>query len=120
MPARPEAEAIVTRLPATPSPTATACALLYVRTLATAQRYADAIGAARDRSRATSPTCAPPWLTLGALQLELRQPAEATAALQRYVQLVAGRQRAAARAGAATADDDDDDDDAAASADAGR
>jgi tetratricopeptide (TPR) repeat protein len=48
------------------------------------------------------PTLAAPWLTLGALRLELRQPEAADAALRRYVQLQQ------AQADPATAENDND------------
>jgi tetratricopeptide (TPR) repeat protein len=59
----------------------------YVRTLSASQRYADAVVQLETLTR-NDPKLAPPWLTLGALQLELRHPSEASAALQTYVQLV--------------------------------
>ena len=71
--------------------------LVYVRTLASTQRYADAVAQLKI-STLNQPQLAPPWLTLGALQLELKQPAEAAQALQTYVQLVE------ASAGARTTD----------------
>jgi tetratricopeptide (TPR) repeat protein len=61
--------------------------LVYVRALASTQRYADAITQLKISTR-SQPQLAPPWLTLGALQLELKQPAEAAQALKTYVQLV--------------------------------
>jgi tetratricopeptide (TPR) repeat protein len=61
--------------------------LAYARTLTQAQRYADAVTqldlAVKDR-----PDMAPPYLTLGALHLELEQYDAAEAALKRYVALV--------------------------------
>jgi tetratricopeptide (TPR) repeat protein len=60
--------------------------LTYVRVLTTSQRYAEAIEQLDSVTR-IAPTLAPPWLTLGALQIELRHPAEATAAVQKFVQL---------------------------------
>ncbi len=88
LPTTTEAEAVVTRqLLAKPlSPTVR---LLYVRTLATSQRLAEATSQIQILTRA-EPNLAPPWLTLGALQLELRHPKEASAALQNYVRLVEG------------------------------
>jgi tetratricopeptide (TPR) repeat protein len=88
LPATTEAEAVVTRqLLAKPlSPTVR---LLYVRTLATSQRLAEATTQVQILTQA-EPNLAPPWLTLGALQLELRHPKEASAALQTYVRLVEG------------------------------
>jgi tetratricopeptide (TPR) repeat protein len=87
--------------------------LAYVRALASAQRYLDAVAQLETLTR-LAPTLAPPWLTLGALQLELRHPAEATTALTRYLALV---DTAPAPAGGA---DDDGDGDEAPPGNAGR
>jgi tetratricopeptide (TPR) repeat protein len=82
----PAAEAVVTRhLQAKPA--SNGIRMVYARVLSTAQRYPDAIAQLEAVTRG-EPTLAPPWLTLGALYLELRQPKEATVALQRYVELV--------------------------------
>ncbi len=88
LPTTTEAEAIVTRqLNAKPSsPTVR---LLYVRALATSQRLVEATTQAQLLTE-SDPNLAPPWLTLGALQLEMRHPKEASAALQHYVSLVEG------------------------------
>ncbi len=89
LPAAPEAEAIVkTRLAATP-PASAAMRLLYVRTLAASQRLTDAAAQVTALTQ-SEPTLAPPWLTLGALELELKHPKEATVALQNYVRLIEG------------------------------
>ena len=64
--------------------------LLYVRALAGSQRYADAIAQLKISTR-DQPQLAAPWLTLGALQLELKSPNEAVQALKTYVQLVEGQ-----------------------------
>jgi len=88
LPATPAAEAIVkARLASAPS--SPPVRLLYVRTLAASQRLDDA---AREIAVLTqsAPELAPPWLTLGALDLELRRPKEATTALETYVRLVDG------------------------------
>ncbi len=61
--------------------------LVYVRALAGSQRYADAIVQLQISTR-NQPQLAPPWLTLGALQLELKHPAEAAQALKTYVELI--------------------------------
>lgn len=61
--------------------------LLYVRTLLAAQRYADAAPQLELLTR-TAPEMAPAWLTLGALHLQLREPTQAIAALEKYIQLV--------------------------------
>ncbi len=55
----------------------------------------------------SEPTLAPPWLTLGALELELHHPKEATAALETYVRLVEAG--GAVTIGAAPPADSDDD-----------
>jgi tetratricopeptide (TPR) repeat protein len=109
MPTRPEAENLVTQYLKSPKADP-ALRRAYAGTLVTAQRYADAI-AQIELVTQQQPDLAPPWLTLGALQLELRQTQAAEQSLQRYVQL-AQAQPAAARAD----DKDDDDDDGGASA----
>ena len=63
--------------------------LLYVRTLAASQRLADAAQQVAALTQ-SDPGLAPPWLTLGALDLELNRPKEATVALETYVRLVEG------------------------------
>jgi tetratricopeptide (TPR) repeat protein len=94
--------------------------LAYVRSLTQSQRYADAT---RQLERLTQdrPALPEPWLTLGALRLELKQPKEAEAALLRYVDLagappppaaVAAANAAGASTGSTASDADDDDDDA--------
>ncbi|MEO6895140.1 MAG: tetratricopeptide repeat protein [Caldimonas sp.] len=88
LPATPEAEAVVTRQLAA-KPSSRAVRLLYVRALATSQRLTEATTQIRVLTEA-DPKLAPPWLTLGALQLEMRHPKEASAALQNYVRLVEG------------------------------
>ncbi|MDH4390480.1 MAG: hypothetical protein QE285_03525, partial [Aquabacterium sp.] len=83
VPATPGAEAVVTdymaRADAEP-----AVRLAYVRNLAQGQRYIDAT---RQLERLTQdhPALPEPWLTLGALRLELKQPKEAEDALLRFV-----------------------------------
>ncbi len=84
----PAAEGIV-RARVAAAPANPALRLLYVRTLASAQRLADAATEARAIT-AASPDLAPPWLTLGAIELELKHPREATVALQAYAKLVEG------------------------------
>ena len=119
LPATPAAEAMVTAYLARPD-AEPAVRLAYVRLLTQSQRYADA---SRQLERLTvdRPQLPEPWLTLGALRLELKQPREAEAALLRYIEL-AGEPPAAAvaAANAANATDatdasrvarDDDDDD---------
>jgi len=92
--------------------------LAYVRSLAQGQRYAEAT---RQLERLTKdkPDLPEPWLTLGALRLELKQPKEAESALLRYVDLagappppaaVAAANAAGTTAGSTASDADDDDD----------
>lgn len=80
--------------------------LVYVRALAGVQRYADAVEQLQVSTR-NQPELAPPWLTLGALQLELKHPSEAMAALKTYVQLVEGSGGGAAAAPVGNDTDDD-------------
>ena len=61
--------------------------LLYVRALLAVPLYADATAQLETLTR-TAPQLAQAWLTLGALHLQLREPAPAIVALQKYVQLV--------------------------------
>ena len=89
--------------------------LAYVRVLTQSQRYVDA---SRQLERLTvdRPQLPEPWLTLGALRLELKQPREAEAALLRYVELAGEAPPAAvaaanaAGAGRVASDNEDDDD----------
>lgn len=60
--------------------------LAYVRTLTQSQRYADASQQLEIITKA-EPQLPAPWLTLGALRLDMRQFREAETALQRYVDL---------------------------------
>ncbi len=76
--------------------------LAYVRTLTQMQRYADAAQQLEQITR-SEPDLAPPWLTLGALRLDMRQFAEAETALQRYVELAP--KQAAAEASQASDDE---------------
>ncbi|MEO7056280.1 MAG: tetratricopeptide repeat protein [Caldimonas sp.] len=110
MPTTPAAEPIVVAQLAA-KPGNASVRLLYVRSLATAQRLDEAAAQLATLTR-SDPGLAPPWLTLGALQLELRRPKEAVAALQNYVRLVeAGAPVILGPAPtlAATVDSDDDD-----------
>jgi tetratricopeptide (TPR) repeat protein len=111
MPTRPEAENLVTQYLKSPKADP-ALRRAYAGALVTAQRYADAI-AQLERVTQQQPDLAAPWLTLGALQLELRQTQAAEQSLQRYVQLVQ------AQPAAAHGKNDDDDDDGATAADQG-
>jgi len=115
LPATPAAEQVVLNYLGRPE-AEPAVRLAYVRTLTQSQRYADA---SRQLERLTTdrPQLPEPWLTLGALRLELKQPKEAEAALLRYVELAgaapppAAVAAANAAAGSSTTLDTDDDDD---------
>ncbi len=90
--------------------------LAFVRVLVQAQRHADAIKQL-DITTRLQPDLAAPWLTLGALHVELKHPPQADAALLRYVDLVtaagaggpvaAGSATAAAPTPADKGDEDD-------------
>jgi tetratricopeptide (TPR) repeat protein len=81
----PAAEKIVTAFLAQPKAEANV-RLGYVRSLSATQRLVEA--EAQMRTLATEqPTQAGYWLSLGALQLELRQPKDAETSLQRYLQI---------------------------------
>jgi len=109
-----QAETIVTGYLAA-KPDNNAVRMLYARVLGGAQRHAEAIAQIEVVIR-NDPGTAMSWLTLGALQLELHQPQQATTALLKYIQLAqAGPKPTAAQ----EAGDGDEDDDAPASADAG-
>jgi tetratricopeptide (TPR) repeat protein len=93
-------EIVISHLKAKPA--SNGVRLVYVRSLTTSQRFADAI-AQLETATQTEPKLAPPWLTLGALHLELRHPVEATSALNNYVRLV----ESDASTKAAAAEDED-------------
>lgn len=106
LPRDPAAEAIVAgHLRAKPD--SHGARLVYVRSLATSQRYGDAVNQL-DTLTKLAPQLSAPWLTLGALHLELRHPVEATTALQRY--LAISESTPAPPPGAATTEADDDGD----------
>ncbi|MBX3634756.1 MAG: hypothetical protein KF683_05115, partial [Rubrivivax sp.] len=96
---RPAAEELVQAYlrQAAPEP---ALRLAYVRLLTGAQRYADAVAQLELATRA-QPDEPGPWLSLGALHLELKHPREGEAALLRYIDLV---QRDGTTPGGAAAD----------------
>ena len=109
MPTQPAAETIVVGYLAA-KPGSNAVRSMYARALSAAQRHGDAI-AQMQIVVANEPNAPAPWLTLGALHLELRQARQATTALERYVALATGSAGAApAGTHAAGADDDEDDD----------
>jgi len=86
MPIKPEVESMVVQYLAQPT-TDTGVRLSYVAALTRAQRYAEA-AQQLDQLTQAEPNLAPPWLTLGALRLDMKQPREAETALKRYVELV--------------------------------
>ncbi|MCY7314649.1 MAG: tetratricopeptide repeat protein [Rubrivivax sp.] len=83
---RPAAEALVLQYLAQEK-AENALRLNYVRVLTGAQRYADAVAQLEAAIRA-QPAQAQPYLTLGALHLELKHPKDGEAALLRYIDLV--------------------------------
>ncbi len=76
--------------------------MAYARALMGNQRLVEA-AAQLDQVTREHPELAPPYLSLGALQLELRHPAEAETALQRFLQLSAAEAPAAAASAASAA-----------------
>ncbi len=82
---RPEAEALVRQHLARPG-AELPLRLAYVRLLTGQQRYGDAVVQLEQAVKA-QPEEPGPWLMLGALQLELKHPAEGEAALKRYLEL---------------------------------
>jgi tetratricopeptide (TPR) repeat protein len=105
MPAAPAAESILQAYLNHPKAEA-GVRLAYVRLLTTTQRYTEAV-AQLERVTRDQPQLGPPWLNLGALWLELREPVKAEQALKRYVQ-VAETPAATGAAGSAADDDEDD------------
>ena len=102
LPGTPEAEAIVQDQLAA-KPDSTGVRLLYVRALLTGQRLADATAQLETLTR-LSPELPQAWLTLGALHVQLREPAAAIVALNKYIALVeAGGMPIAEDASTATA-----------------
>jgi len=101
LPGSPGAEAIVAKHLAQPKPEPMV-RLAYVRLLGGGQRYAEAVAQLQLLTR-EQPALPQPWLTLGALQLELRQPADAEVSLKRYLQL---REATPEAPGSDDADDD--------------
>jgi tetratricopeptide (TPR) repeat protein len=103
MPIQPEAEAMVVQYVSQPQAD-TGVRLSYVTALTRSQRYAEA-AQQLDRLTQAEPNLAAPWLTLGALRLDMKQPREAETALKRYVELVQ-KQPASPSDGATAADAD--------------
>lgn len=83
LPANPAAEAVVTSYLAA-KPADDVVRLYYARALSFTQRHADAL-VQIERVTRDKPDLSSPWLTLGALHLELRQPKQATAALETFL-----------------------------------
>ena len=108
MPTQPDAQRLVENYLNQPK-AEPAVRLAYVRVLSSAQRYADA---ARQLDIVTQaqPDQPGPWLTLGALQLELRQPQQAEASIQRFISLRQAAAQAPATAASSPAEDADGDD----------
>jgi tetratricopeptide (TPR) repeat protein len=86
IPMQAQAETIVTQYLARPQ-IETAVRLTYVRALTQTQRYAEA-AQHLDRLTQAEPNLPAPWLTLGALRFDLKQPREAESALKRFIELV--------------------------------
>ena len=101
LPATAEAETLVTTYLALPD-AEPALRLAYVRSLTQSQRYADA-SRQLERLVQDRPLVPEPWLTLGALRLDLKQAREAETALQRYIELATAPPDAASLAAAAAA-----------------
>jgi tetratricopeptide (TPR) repeat protein len=87
MPGGEAAADVIVREQLDASPDSNGVRLLYVRALLNAQRFADATPQLETLTR-NAPQMAQGWLTLGALHLQLREPAQAIEALQKYVALV--------------------------------
>ena len=105
MPGTPAAEAIVLDHLAA-KPDSNGVRLLYVRSLLTAQRLADATGQLETLTR-NSPQLPQAWLTLGALHLQLKEPVPATVALKKYIDLVQAADAPAVETVASSGDDDE-------------
>ncbi len=85
LPEQVAAETIVTQHLAA-QPASLAVQLGFARVLASSQRYMDAIRQLDVITR-EQPDLGAPWLTLGALHVELRHPKEATASVKRYLEI---------------------------------
>lgn len=92
-------------------PQADAIRMVYARALSVSQRHADALAQVEQVTR-HQPALSAPWLTLGALHLELRHAKEATAAIETYIERVQSapaapvKERASAGAEEAPGDDE--------------
>lgn len=103
MPGMPAAEAIVKDHLAA-KPDSNAVRLIYVRTLLASQRLVDATGQLETLTQ-NSPKLPQAWLTLGALNVQLREPVSATTALMKYVELIQASEMPATDTVAAAAAD---------------
>ena len=99
LPANPAAEAVVSSYLAA-KPEDDVVRLYYARALSFTQRHADAL-VQIERVTRDKPDLPSPWLTLGALHLELRQPKQATAALETFLAKVRAKPAATPASGAA-------------------
>ena len=97
LPATPGAETVVTDYLARPE-AEPAVRMAYVRQLTQSQRYADA-GRQLESLTTERPQIPEPWLMLGALRLELKQPRDAETALLKYVELAPASAASAAAGG---------------------
>jgi tetratricopeptide (TPR) repeat protein len=111
MATRPEAEAIVTSFLQQPG-VDSGMRLAYVRTLTNLQRYPEAV-TQLERVTKDKPELAAPYLSLGALYLELKRGRDGDAALLKYLDLAKAGKTAPAPAAAASAADDDGDEEEA-------
>jgi tetratricopeptide (TPR) repeat protein len=100
---RPQAEATVQAYLKQDKPE-TALRMAYVRVLTGAQRYGDAVTQLQAVIQA-QPEVAGPYLSLGAMQLELKRPKDGEAALLKFLELTQRQPDAQAT----PADEDDDD-----------
>ena len=103
MPGMPAAEAIVKDHLAA-KPDSNAVRLIYVRTLLASQRLVDATGQLETLTQ-NSPKLPQAWLTLGALNVQLREPVSATTALMKYIELIQASEMPATDTVAAAAAD---------------
>jgi tetratricopeptide (TPR) repeat protein len=106
LPQRPDAEALVRNYLARPQ-AENAVRLAWVRVLTGNQRYADALVQLQMAVR-RQPEVAGPYLTLGALHLELRQREQGEAALMRFLELARPDTAEAPRASGQEAPSDED------------
>jgi tetratricopeptide (TPR) repeat protein len=110
MATEPAAEDVVKRYldarPAAEPLPRSAVRLVYARTLALSQRYAEAAPQIEEVTR-DAPQFVEAWLTLGALRIEMKQPEAADAALREYLSRTEGVASEPAGAGGPEAEDED-------------